>query len=50
VKLPVRPGRRKMATLLRLGDAEVRVRVTFTPEGGNPNTEKATLTLIKRRG
>jgi hypothetical protein len=52
VKLPIEPRRKVRKRLRRKGTAKVRARVTYTPDGGDPNivagTDTKTVKLIKR--
>jgi hypothetical protein len=48
VNLPVRPRRKLERKLDDEGEAKVRVDVTFTPTGGEPNSESATVNLKQR--
>ena len=50
VELTVKPTRKMVRTLDRKGEAKVVARVTYTPTGGDPNTESKRLTLKLRRG
>jgi virginiamycin B lyase len=47
VRLPIKGRARKR--LLRKGEARLKVTITFTPNGGTPNTQASTVVLIKRR-
>ena len=48
VKLPVKAKGKARKKLRKKGKAKVKAAVTFTPNGGDPNTEKESLALIKR--
>ena len=47
-KLPVKPRRKAKKKLNNRGKAKVRAKVTYTPDGGTPNTESKKIKLIKR--
>ncbi|MGH2991938.1 MAG: hypothetical protein ACRDL1_00165 [Solirubrobacterales bacterium] len=47
--LPVTPTRKAKERLNEKGKARVGARVTYTPDGGEPNTQTKQLKLIKRR-
>jgi hypothetical protein len=49
VKLPVKPRRRAKKKLNEKGRVKVRAEVTFTPDGGEPNTESKRLKLNKAK-
>jgi hypothetical protein len=49
VKLTIKPRRRSKRALRKKGKAKVRAEVTYTPDGGDPNTESKRIKLIKRR-
>jgi hypothetical protein len=48
VKLLVKSKGKKKRTLDRTGSVKVKVKVTYTPTGGSPNTETKRIKLIKR--
>jgi hypothetical protein len=48
VKLLVKSKGKKKRTLDRTGNVKVKVKVTYTPTGGSPNTETKRIKLIKR--
>jgi hypothetical protein len=48
VKLPIRPRGRAARLLDERGRATLRAEVTYTPDGGRPNTAIRSLTLTKR--
>jgi DNA-binding beta-propeller fold protein YncE len=47
-KLAIKPRGRATMKLNRKGKAKVKAKVTFTPDGGEPNTRSRRLKLIKR--
>jgi sugar lactone lactonase YvrE len=49
VTLPVKPKRKAKRKLGIKGKARVNAKVTFTPDGGEPNTLNESIKLIKRR-
>jgi hypothetical protein len=49
VKLAVKPRRKAKRKLKKKGKARVKAKVTFTPEGGEPNTRSKRIRLIRRR-
>lgn len=48
VKLLIKAKGKKKRTLERTGKVKVKAKVTFTPTGGDPNTQAKTVKLIKR--
>jgi virginiamycin B lyase len=48
VKLPVKPKGKAKKKLNKKGTAKVTAAVTYTPDGGEPNTERRKIKLIKR--
>jgi hypothetical protein len=48
VKLPIEPRRKAKKQLRRKGKAKVKAEVTFTPDGGAPNTDDKKIKLVKR--
>ena len=48
-KLPIKPKGNAKKKLDRSGTAKVKAKVTYTPEGGEPNTQSKRLRLVKRR-
>ena len=48
VQLPVKPRGKAKKKLAENGKAKVRVEVTYTPDGGEPETQTTTLKLVKR--
>lgn len=48
VRLPIKPKRRTEKKLKQEGKAKVRAKVTFTPDGGRPNTLSKRVKLVKR--
>jgi Ca2+-binding RTX toxin-like protein len=48
VKLAIKPRRSSKRRLREKGKAKVRAEVTYTPDGGEPNTQSKKLKLIKR--
>jgi hypothetical protein len=48
VKLPMKPRGQAKQRLNRKGYAKVKAKVTYTPDGGEPNTQSKRLKLIKR--
>jgi len=49
VKLPVKPTRKAKKKLRRKGKAKVKAEVTYTPDGGPPNTQSKNFGLKKKR-
>jgi hypothetical protein len=49
VKLPIKPKGKAKRKLKGGGRAKVRAEVTFTPDGGEPNTQSKRVKLVKRR-
>jgi len=49
VKLRIKPKRRSKRKLARTGKAKLKANVTYTPDGGAPNTKSKKLKLKKRR-
>jgi TolB protein len=49
VKLPIEPRRRAKKQLRRKGKVNVRAKVTYTPDGGPPNTQSKKVGLKKKR-
>ena len=47
-KLQVKPKGKARKALNRKGKAKVKAEVTYTPEGGEPNTGSKKIKLIKR--
>ena len=47
-KLPIKPKGKAKKKLNRTGKAKVKAKVTYTPDGGEPNTKKKRLKLKKR--
>ena len=47
VKLPIKP-RGEAKKLNRKGTAKVEAEVTYTPDGGEPNTQTRRVRLVKR--
>ena len=47
-KLPIKPRRKARKRLASKGKAKVKAKVTYTPDGGEPNTETKKIKLIKR--
>jgi hypothetical protein len=48
VKLLIKAKGKRKRTLARMGKAKLKVKVTFIPTGGDPNTQAKTVKLIKR--
>jgi hypothetical protein len=48
VKLPIKPRRKAKQKLATKGKVKVKAKVTFTPDGGDPNTQSKRLKLVKR--
>jgi hypothetical protein len=48
-KLPIKPRRKAKQKLAAKGKAKVKAEVTYTPDGGEPNSHTKRLRLIKRR-
>jgi hypothetical protein len=48
VRLPIKPRRKAKQKLATKGKAKVKAKVTFTPDGGDPNTRSKRLKLVKR--
>jgi hypothetical protein len=48
-KLPVKPRGKAKQKLAARGKAKVKAKVTYTPEGGEPNTQSKLVRLVKRR-
>jgi hypothetical protein len=48
VQLPIKPQGRAKKKLAKQGRAKVKVEVTYTPDGAEPDTQIAALKLIKR--
>jgi hypothetical protein len=48
-KLSIKPSRKAKKKLNRSGKAKVKAEVTYTPDGGEPNTQTKRVRLIKRR-
>jgi DNA-binding beta-propeller fold protein YncE len=48
VKLSVKPKRKAKQKLAEDGRAKVRAEVTYTPDGGDPNTQSKRVKLVKR--
>jgi hypothetical protein len=48
VKLAIKPKGESKRALRKNGKANVRAKVTYTPDGGDPNTESRLLKLVKR--
>ena len=48
VQLPIKPRGKAKRKLAEDGKAKVRVEVTYTPDGGEPNTERKKIKLVKR--
>jgi lysophospholipase L1-like esterase len=48
-KLPIKPRRKAKKRLAAKGKAKVKAEVTYTPDGGEPNTQSKRLKLVKRR-
>jgi hypothetical protein len=48
VKLPIKPKGKAKKKLNTKGKAKVKAEVTYTPEGGEPNTEDKKIKLVKR--
>ena len=49
VQLPIKPRGRAKKKLAQKGKAKVKVEVTYTPDGGQPERQTTTLKLIERR-
>jgi len=49
VKLPIEPRRKAKKQLRRKGKAKVKAEVTYTPDGGPPNTQSKKVGLKKKR-
>jgi virginiamycin B lyase len=49
VKLTIRPKRKAKASLKKHGKANVKAKVTYTPDGGEPSTKSRTIRLVKKR-
>jgi hypothetical protein len=47
-KLAIKPRRKAKKKLAARGNAKVRAEVTFTPDGGEPNTQTRRVRLVKR--
>ncbi len=47
-KLAIKPKRKAKKKLNAKGKAKVKAEVTFTPDGGSPNTEDKKIKLVKR--
>jgi hypothetical protein len=47
-KLPIKPRRKAKQKLAAKGEAKVKAEVTYTPDGGEPNTRTRGVRLIKR--
>ena len=48
VQLAIKPGRKSKRRLRRQGKAKLLAAVTYTPDGGKPNTQSERLKLIKK--
>jgi virginiamycin B lyase len=48
-KLPIKPRRKAKKRLAARGKAKVKAKVTYTPDGGEPNTQSKKIKLVKRR-
>ena len=48
VRLAIKPKAKSKRALRKTGKAKVVAKVTYTPDGGEPNTEKERLKLIKK--
>ena len=49
VQLKIKPKGKAKKQLRKRGKAKVRAKVTYTPDGGEPNTRSKRLTLKKRQ-
>ena len=49
VNLAIRPQRKTAKKLMSMGGANVRVKVTYTPTGGDPSARTVTVRLKFRR-
>ena len=48
-ELPVKPRGKAKKRLNKKGHAKVKAKVTYTPDGGEPNTQSKKIKLVKRR-
>ncbi len=47
-KLPIKPKGKAKKKLSKKGKAKVKAKVTYIPDGGEPNTQSKRMKLVKR--